>query len=132
MDLRRHMPWLCWELLFSMLCICFTHIGSSLNLEFMISSRYVVIMIMLMSICVYMYVCMYVMSDRVIMDHDYFMLIFICTYVCMYVCCWLTRSLLFYVDVYIYVCVCCILFSDKIMLFMLMFMYMYVCINVSM
>jgi len=27
---------------------------------------------------------MYVMFDMVIMDHDYFMLMFICTYVCMY------------------------------------------------
>ena len=75
------MPWLCWELLFSMWRMCCMHKGSSINLDLMISSNYVVIMIMLMSICVYMYV----MSDRVIMDHDYFMLMFTCTYVCMYV-----------------------------------------------
>jgi len=31
-----------------------------------------------------MYVCMYVVSNRVIMNHDYLMLIFICIY--MYVC----------------------------------------------
>ena len=79
------MPWLCWEMLFLMLHMCCTHKGRSLNLDLMISSKYVVIMIMLMSICVCMYVCMYVMSDRVIMDHDNFMLMFICPYVCMHV-----------------------------------------------
>ena len=83
-----------------------------------------------MYICVYMYACMYVMSDRVIMDHDYFMLMFICTYVCLYVCHWLTRSLLFYVDVcmgiYAYRCL------TRSWLFIIMLMYMYVCIHVSM
>jgi len=53
------MLWLCWEFFFSMLCMCCTHKGSSLNLDLTVSSDYVVIMIML-SICVYMYVCMYV------------------------------------------------------------------------
>jgi len=65
--------------------MCCMYKGSSLNFDLMISSNYVVIMIMLMSICVYMYVRMYVMFDRVIMDHDYFMLMFICIYACMYV-----------------------------------------------
>ena len=62
-----------------------THKGDSLNLDLMISNNYVVNMIMLMSICIYMYVCLYIISDKVIMDHDYSMLMFICTYVCMYV-----------------------------------------------
>jgi len=72
------MPFLRWELWFSMFCM---NKGSYLNHDLMISSNYITIMIMLMFICVYMYVCMYV---RVIMNHDYFMLMFICTYVCMY------------------------------------------------
>ena len=33
-----------------------------------------------------MYTCMYVVSDRVIMDHDYFMLMIIYMYVSMYLC----------------------------------------------
>jgi len=64
-----------------MLHMCCMRKGSSLNLDIMIFGNYVVIMIMLMSICVYMCVCMYVIYDTVIMDHDYFMLMF---YVCMY------------------------------------------------
>lgn len=79
------MPWICWELLFSMLCMCCTHKGSYLNFDLMISGNYIVITIMLMSICVYMYVCVHAMSNRFIMDHDYFKLMFTCTYVCMYV-----------------------------------------------
>ena len=62
------MPWLCCGLLFSMLCM---DKGSSLNLDLMISSNYVVIVIMMTSICIHMYACMYVIPDRVIMDHDY-------------------------------------------------------------
>jgi len=54
-----------------MLRICCTHKGISLHLDHMISSNYVVIMIMLMSIFVHMYVYMYVMSHKFIMDHDY-------------------------------------------------------------
>ena len=73
--------------------------------------------------CLYMHTCMYVMSDRVIMDHDCFTLMFRCMYVCMllsdqiiivlfyclyvYMCMYayhcLTRSWLFYS--YVYVCV---------------------------
>jgi len=56
MDLRHHLPKLCWELLFSMLRMCCMHKGRSLNLDLMISSNYVVIMIILMSIYLYMYV----------------------------------------------------------------------------
>ena len=54
------MPWLYWELLFLMLRMCFTHKESSLNLDLMRSSNYVVITIMLMFIYVYKYVCMYI------------------------------------------------------------------------
>jgi len=50
------MPWICCELLFSMLRIRCMNKGSYLNLDLMISSNYVVIMIMLMCI----YICMYV------------------------------------------------------------------------
>jgi len=75
------MPWLNWEPLFSMLCI---DKGSYLNLDLMLFGDYVVIMIMLMSIYVYMYVCIS-LSDRVIMNHDGFMLMFICIHVCIYV-----------------------------------------------
>jgi hypothetical protein len=56
-DLRCQMPWLCWELLFSMLCMLCMNKGSSLNLDLMISGNYVMIMIMLM---LYIYICMYV------------------------------------------------------------------------
>ena len=54
--------------------------GCSLNLDLMISGNYVVIMIMLISLYVYMYVCMS-LSDRVIRDHNCFMLMFIYMYV---------------------------------------------------
>ena len=56
------MPWICWESLFSILCMLEIDKGSPLNLYLMISSNYVVIMIMLMYICIHvcMYVCMYV------------------------------------------------------------------------
>jgi len=57
MDVRHMIPWLCWELLFSMLCMLCMDKGSSLNLDLMLSSNYVVIMIILMSIYAYMYVC---------------------------------------------------------------------------
>ena len=66
------MPWLCWELFFSMLCMLSIDKGSSLNLDLMISSNYVVIMIMMMSIYVYMYVRT-LLPERVIKDHDCFM-----------------------------------------------------------
>jgi len=52
------MPWLCWELLFSMLPMCFMNKGISLNLDLMLSGNYVMIMIMLMFIYVYMNVYM--------------------------------------------------------------------------
>ena len=58
--------------------------GSSLNLGLMISGNYVVIMILFMSIYVYMYVHM-LLSNRVVIDHDCFILKFICIYVHMYV-----------------------------------------------
>ena len=54
------MPWLCWELLFSMLCVSCIGKGSSHDLDVIISGNYVLIMIMLTFIYVYMYVCMYV------------------------------------------------------------------------
>ena len=50
--------------------------GHSLNLDLMISGNYVVIMIMLMSLYVYRYICM-LLSNKVIRDHDFFMLMFI-------------------------------------------------------
>lgn len=53
MDLRCHIPWLCWELFFLMLCMCCMHKRNSFNLNLTISSNYVLIMLMLMSICVY-------------------------------------------------------------------------------
>ena len=52
MDLKDHMPWLSWELLFLMLHMCCMHKGSPLNMDLMIFSNYFVILIMLMSICV--------------------------------------------------------------------------------
>lgn len=77
------MPCLCWEPLFSMLCMRCTDKGISLNLDLRITSKCVVIMIMLMPIFVYMYVCIY-LSNRVVKDHDCFMLMVIWIYVCMY------------------------------------------------
>lgn len=59
MDLRRQMPWLCLELLFSILCMCCMDKGSSLNLDLMISGNYIMIIIMLMSI--YEYMCVYML-----------------------------------------------------------------------
>lgn len=47
------MPWLCWEQLFSVLCMVCIDKGSSLNLELMLSNCYVIIMIMMM----FIYVC---------------------------------------------------------------------------
>ena len=60
-----------------MVCMLCIDKGNSLNLDLMVSSNYVVIMIMLMSIYVCMYVCRS-FSDRDIKDHDCFMLMFIC------------------------------------------------------
>ena len=52
------MPWLSWEMLFSMLCMLCTDKGSSLNLNNMVSNNYVMIMIMVIYIrCIY--VCHY-------------------------------------------------------------------------
>ena len=84
MDLRCQMLWLCWEPLFSMLCMLCTDKENSLNFDLTIFGNYVVIVIMLMSIYVYMYVCMS-LSDKVVRDQDCFMLMFICIYVCIYV-----------------------------------------------
>jgi len=58
MDLRRRIPWLCWELLFSMLCMLFMHKGRYFNLDLMIFGDCVVTMITLM----FLYVCMYVVD----------------------------------------------------------------------
>jgi len=71
--------------LFSMLCMLCMDKGCSLNLDLMLSSNYVVIMTMLMFIYVYMHVCMYVVSDRVVINHDFFMLIFMYMYLSNYV-----------------------------------------------
>ena len=60
MDFRSQMPCLSWELLFSMLYMLCTDKQSSLNLNLMISSNYVVIKIMLMVLCIHVYVCIYV------------------------------------------------------------------------
>ena len=65
------MPWLCWEILFSMLCMLCTNNGSSLNLDLMISGNYVVIMSVSIYIYVYMYVCRYVIFSR---HHDCFVI----------------------------------------------------------
>jgi len=46
------MPWLCCELLFSMLCMLFIDKGSSLNLDLMSISNCALIMIMLIFMCV--------------------------------------------------------------------------------
>jgi len=51
------MPWLCWGLLLSMLCMSCIDKRNSLNLDLMISRNYVAIMIMLMPPYVYMYAC---------------------------------------------------------------------------
>lgn len=55
--------------------------GGSINLDLMISSNYVVIMIMLTCLYVYMYICMF-LFEWVIKYHDYFIMIFVCMYVC--------------------------------------------------
>lgn len=82
MDFRHKRPWLCWEILFSMLCMLCMDNKCYLNLDLMLFGNYVVIMIMPMYIYLYMYVCMS-LSDRVVRNHACFMLMFI--YVCMYV-----------------------------------------------
>lgn len=53
------MPCLCWELLFSMLCM---DKGSSLNLDLMNTSNCIVILIMLICVCV---------CDMVVWGHSY-------------------------------------------------------------
>jgi len=62
------MPWLFLELLFSMLCILCADKGSFINLGIMISCDNVVIMVVLMSIYVYVYVCM-TLFGKIIRDH---------------------------------------------------------------
>ena len=57
--------------------------GGSLNPDPMIYGNYVVIMTILMSIYVYVYICMS-LSNRFIRDHDYFMIM--CIFIYMYVC----------------------------------------------
>lgn len=92
MNLRCHIPWICWELLFSMFFMLCMDKGISLNLNLTISSNYVVFMIMIISIYVCMYVCM-PFSYRVVRDYDFFMLMFICMYVCRYLT-WSSRIIL--------------------------------------
>ena len=84
MDLTHHMPCLCWELLFSILRMLCMDKWIFLNFYLMISGNYVVIMILIILIYVYMYACIS-LSDRVISNHDYLMLIFICIDACMHV-----------------------------------------------
>lgn len=55
--LKVHMPSLSWELLFSMLCLLCMNKGSSLNIGLMLYGNYAIIMITLIFIYVYMYVC---------------------------------------------------------------------------
>jgi len=76
------MPWLCWKLLFSMLCMLCTDKGSSLNLDIMNDGNRVVIMNMLMIMYTYLYMPLF---DKVVRDHDCFKLMFVCIPVCMYV-----------------------------------------------
>lgn len=92
MDLRCQIPLVCWELFFLMLCMLLMDKGSSINLDLMLLSNYVVIMIIMMSIYVYMYACMS-LSDRVVKDHNFFMLVFLYKYVSMYLCHYLTGLL---------------------------------------
>lgn len=91
MDLKCHMAWLRWKLLLSMVWMLCIDKGSSLNLDLMISHKCAVITIMLMSIYVYMYVCMS-FSDKIVRGHDLFMLMFICIHVSMYVILWECRQ----------------------------------------
>lgn len=55
---------------------------SYINLDLMISGNYGVIMIILMLIYVYMYVCMS-LPNRIVSDHDFLMIIIIYKDVCM-------------------------------------------------
>ena len=64
--------------------LCTTKV-SSLNPDLMVFGNYVVVIIVLMCIYVYMYVSMYVVSDKFVMDHGCLMLMFICIFLCMYV-----------------------------------------------
>jgi len=64
-----------------MWCMLCMDKGNSLNLDLMLFKNYVVNMIMLMSIYVYMSLCMS-FSNRVVKNHDGLMLMFICIYVC--------------------------------------------------
>lgn len=75
MDLRCHMPWLCWEWLLSMF---YMNKETSRNLYLMLSNNYVMIMIIVMFICIHL--CMYVIIWH---NDDCFMIMII--YVCMYV-----------------------------------------------
>jgi len=78
MDLKCQVPWISWEFLISMLCMCCTDKCISLNLDLFIFGNFVLIMIMLMTICIH--VCMYVL-----VSHGYH------------------GSCLFYANVYIYI-----------------------------
>ena len=127
------MPWICWELFFSMLRMCNTQKGSSLNLDLVLSCNYVMIMIMLMFIYIWMYVCMscltgsswimiifmpmficinvfmYFMSDRVIMDHDYFhanVYMHTCMYVCILCLTGSSWIMIINANIYMYIFVC--------------------------
>ena len=60
--------------------------GISLKINLMISGNYVVIMIVMMSIYVYMYVCMSFHQGLCLFYANMYI------YICMYVCCCLTES----------------------------------------
>jgi len=64
------MPCLCLQLLLLTPYMHYTNKGSSLNLDLMKIGNCVVIMVTLLSIYVYIYVCM-LLSDRVIRNHDF-------------------------------------------------------------
>jgi len=52
-------------------------------------------------------------------------------YICMYVCHWLTRLLLFYVDVYMYVCVYMYNVYVCMCIYVCLYMYVYVSMSLS-
>ena len=89
-----------------MLCTLCTYKGSSLNLELMLSGNYDVIVIIFLFICVYMYVCMYFVSDRVVMDLGC-LILNVYMYICAYVCrCLKGRWFFSSVNDYVYVSMC--------------------------
>ena len=95
------MPWLRWEQLFWMLCMMWKDKGSSLNLDLMISSTYIMIIIMMIFIYVHMYVCFAWQSRHVswLFNANVYM------HICVYVCRCLIGSWFFYDNVYVYVCI---------------------------